>query len=379
MRPLSRHLINGALVGFFLFQGSLVPLAGQASQKIEFKGDLRFRMESDWDSLRADGSLQPSRDRARIRARLGILWHLNPALELGLRLRTGSFKSQQSPHWTIRDFDGNSTGDHQILPDQYYLRWHGERSWVWLGRNQWPLWKANELLWDDDVTPAGVAGGRQFGAAGGRLTLQGGIFATPDGGIKFHSVMEAGQVLFVKKLADWEMTSAGSLVNLTGRSDAEYLRSGNGSRDYTVLTGNLYFAYLGWKYPVRLGTDLHQNLQSYSPDSSDLIGARNRDQKTGFTSSIQVGSLKKRGDWLASYTFGRIEMLSVNASYAQDDWARWGSATQTDSSDFTGHELQGAVALSSQINLVTRLFFVDSITTAAESKRFRVDLNYRFP
>ena len=72
-------------------------------------------------------------------------------------------------------------------------------------------------------------------------------------------------------------------------------------------------------------------------------------------------------------------MLSVNASYAQDDWARWGSATQTDSSDFTGHELQGAVALSSQINLVTRLFFVDSITTAAESKRFRVDLNYRFP
>jgi hypothetical protein len=83
-------------------------------------------------------------------------------------------------------------------------------------------------------------------------------------------------------------------------------------------------------------------------------------------------------DWLLGYYYAHIEILSVNASYAQDDWIRFGSGTQTDASDFEGHEIRLGYALSANINLLARLYLVDAITTRQDGKRFRVDLNWRF-
>jgi hypothetical protein len=68
----------------------------------------------------------------------------------------------------------------------------------------------------------------------------------------------------------------------------------------------------------------------------------------------------------------------VNASFAQDDWIRFGSATQTDSSDFSGHELRASYAISKTLNVVSRLYLVDAITTIQDGNRFRVDLNWKF-
>jgi hypothetical protein len=88
--------------------------------------------------------------------------------------------------------------------------------------------------------------------------------------------------------------------------------------------------------------------------------------------------LKERNDWLLGYYYAHVETFSVNASYAQDDWFRFGSGPQTDSSDYEGHEIRAGYAISKYINLLARLYFVDAITTEQDGNRFRLDLNWRF-
>lgn len=106
--------------------------------------------------------------------------------------------------------------------------------------------------------------------------------------------------------------------------------------------------------------------------------ADDTDETLGFVLSAQLGQLKDRHDWLVGYYYAYIETFSVNASYAQDDWVRFGSGAQTDSSDFKGHEIRLGYALSKNINLLARLYLVDAITTGQDGSRFRLDLNWRF-
>lgn len=68
----------------------------------------------------------------------------------------------------------------------------------------------------------------------------------------------------------------------------------------------------------------------------------------------------------------------MNASFAQDDWVRWGSATQTRGSNLKGHELRFGYGLAKDLNLLARLYLVESITTVEDGKRFRIDLNYSY-
>jgi hypothetical protein len=91
-----------------------------------------------------------------------------------------------------------------------------------------------------------------------------------------------------------------------------------------------------------------------------------------------LGGTKEAGDWQFGAWYTRIEALAVNPSYAQDDWVRWGSATQTDSSDLKGFELRAAVGLGHGQNLMARLYLVEAITSQQDGKRFRIDYNVGF-
>jgi hypothetical protein len=102
------------------------------------------------------------------------------------------------------------------------------------------------------------------------------------------------------------------------------------------------------------------------------------DETFGYVLSATIGQLKKQHDWLVGYYYAHIETFAVNAAYAQDDWVRFGTGPQTHSSDFKGHEIRAAYAVSKNINLMARLYLVDAITTVQDGNRFRLDLNWRF-
>ncbi len=159
---------------------------------------------------------------------------------------------------------------------------------------------------------------------------------------------------------------------------SKHLRNGNGTRDYTLWVGNLQAKLQGAGKPLTLGLDVMHNSEDYSPTDPDPFTAAHYDQRDGFVSFATFGQLKKRGDWLAAYYYAHIETLALNASYAQDDWVRWGSATQTDSSDLKGHEIRFAYSLAKNLNVVARWYLVEAVTSVQDGKRFRLDFNHKF-
>ena len=164
--------------------------------KAQIYGDFRLRMESDWDSQRSNATLRSDRDRMRIRLRLGLNWNPTTFLSAGLRVRSGNQDSSQSPHITFLDFDDNSTGAQDVLLDKYFLQGKTEGLSVWGGRNSLPLWKQNELFWDDDVTIAGVGARYQVDVGNGSLTFNAGSAALPDGGVRFNGLLNTGQLVY---------------------------------------------------------------------------------------------------------------------------------------------------------------------------------------
>ena len=176
-----------------------------------------------------------------------------------------------------------------------------------------------------------------------------------------------------------------SLVAYPSDPGSALLLDGNGARDYSIwmLSGQLTLD--AGARPLQLGVDYMMNTEDYSPTDPDPFTAFHHDQDTGYVLSVRWGGASRPGDWLAGWYYSRIETFAVNSSYSQDDWMRWGSASETRSSNFVGHEFRFEYALRSYMNLVARLYVVEGIeprsaaaTALEDGNRFRIDLNVKF-
>jgi len=344
---------------------------------LTFYGDLRLRYEIDWDSQTATGVERDDRQRGRVRARGGFNYAFLDDWSVGARVRTGDSASQQSPHLTFASDDG-MRDDFDLVVDRYFLQYKS-RAWLaWGGRNLSPFWQQNELFWDEDVTPTGLAGTYDRSLGKGKLTAIAGGFYLPDGGYGLNGQMVAGQLKYTRPFKASQITAAGSIHYMHGEEGAAYLRNRNGERDYLIGVGSVQWTVPVKKLPLTFGADVFCNFMDY--DASDVapFPAGDDDEVLGYVFSAQLGQLKKSCDWLVGYYYAHIETFSVNASYAQDDWIRFGSGAQTDASDFEGHEVRLGFAVSSRINVLARLYLVEAITTRQDGNRFRVDLNWRF-
>ncbi len=353
----------------FLAVGHAADEEGEDSFSVS--GDFRFRLENDFDSQTASGTKRDDRTRARVRARVTLSYKPSSPFSFGLRLRSGSEESQQSPHITVADFDNNDTGDSDFVFDKWFFRVANENSWAWVGRNSFPFWKQNELFWDDDVTPAGIAGGYKAGM----VDITAGYFSLPAGMDKFAGNLGALQVALSGKSGELGIKGAIGFYNFDADpNDPDIVRflSNNGLRDYQVWVGSFQLGMTAGDQPLKFGVDVMKNTEDYA------LTETARDEDTGFVAQVSYGQTKQPGDWLVAYYYARIEELAVNNSFSQDDWMRWGSATQTRSSNFKGHEVRFAYGLAKQLTLVARLYIVEAITTNEDGNRFRVDFNYKF-
>ena len=345
--------------------------------EFEVYGDFRTRLEVDFDSQRSNGTERDDRTRLRIRARLGLTYGRGP-FSFGVRLRSGSDGSHQSPHITVLDLDGNDTDDADFNLDRWYARAEGAKAWAWIGRNNLPLWKQNDLYLDDDVTPAGVAFGWKTDlGAGGSFALNAGYFSPPVGMRQFAGNLGVGQLV----LQNGGFTVAGALLAFDANpddADSSILLRGNGARDYTIWVGSLQHKFKAGKKPFALGVDLLHNSENYSATDPDPFTSASHDQTNGFVLTTRLGSTGEKGDWLAAWYYAEIETFAVNSSYSEDDWARWGNANQNRLSDFKGHEFRFAYTLAKNQNLVFRFYRVEALTSGEDGSRFRVDFNYKF-
>ncbi len=367
--------------------GQAVAAETQAGDRdmVKFFGDFRFRLEEDWDSQNSGRVERDERTRARIRARLGLKVTPNDNVELLTRVRSGSRHSQQSPHVTVVDFEQNDRGDEHVLFDKWYLKLENEQYWAWVGRENLPFWKQNELLWDDDATVAGLAAGASYPVGSGKLALNAGFVRLPDGMTRFNGDMSVGQLVYTTNFNEIDLTAAGGVLVMDGEDDAKYLLNGNGGRDYTIWVLDLQAKTRAFELPLTLGLDVYHNSENYSRAEvaaffNPATTKVSRNDTDGFVASALVGQLKNKGDWQVGYSYARIETFAVNASFAQDDWMRWGSSdgTQTTGSDFRGHEFRLAYVPWKNWDILARYYDVESNNNPQDGKRFRLDLNWKF-
>ncbi len=359
------------------------PVRGDLVKTDRFRAyaDFRLRLESDFDSRTATGAEREDRTRMRVRARLGARFEPDEHWRFELRLRSGQEASQQSPHITIIDFDDNDTGDASFDLDRWYLRGTTGNFWASAGRDRAPIWKQNEELFDDDATFAGIALGGAHSIGTGKLSWSGGYYSSPVGMRSFSGNLGLMQLVFQTEPHDLSWTFAlGGFRHEADPDDpdAPMLLQNNGLRDYSIVAGAVQARRELRGSPLKVGVDLLHNAEDYSADDPDPITAANHDQTDGFVIVASYGGLDAPRRWLVGYSYADVELFAVNSSYSQDDWVRWGSATQTRSSDRKGHELRFGWALHEQANLLARLYLVEGVSTPEDGNRFRVDFNYAF-
>ncbi len=294
------------------------------------------------------------------------------------RIRTGPATGQQSAHVTVQDFDDNPIGEQDLAADRWFVARETARRSLWLGRNSAPFFKIDELAWDDDVTGLGVGVRQRLGPDAHPTELVATWVTMPDGMRDFVGRLVAVQVLRSWGASGPRWTAAAAVYAFDGETGAKHLRNGNGARDLTLGEIQVRSRFNAAGRPWSAAAQLLRNFEDYSADDPDPFTAANRDQSDGWVLALDVGELSKPGAWTVGYRRARIEAFAANASFAQDDWVRWGSAAQSDGTDLNGHEFRAGLALSTNINVALRLFDAQAITSVQDGRRARIDFNARF-
>lgn len=369
------RVIRAVIVG-------LVPItalnaAEETKSPVDLSGDVRLRLEQDWDARTDAGLPRADRARARIRARLAAKVDLGIGLTLNGRVRTGASNAQQSANITFADFDGNNVDVLDGGVDRYSLAWKGKQVGLEIGRMGFPFFTPNEYFWDGDASPMGVAANLSKALRGdATLKFSGGTFRLPAGFYGYSGTLVAGQVVAESKSA---LLAVGLFRFAANPADPDrlFLPENNGGRDYDVLAVNAQYRLRAAGKPLAFNMDVYRNLRGYS-GASDPISRTNADQRTGYVLSATLGDTVERGDFQLGYRYFCMEKLAVNASYANDDIARFGSGPQALLTDVKGHDLFANYAVTSALTIGVRTMFVQRITNAEKGNRARFDVIYSF-
>ncbi|MDP7741201.1 MAG: putative porin [Lentisphaeria bacterium] len=347
-------------------------------ESLKAYGDVRLRLERDDDSEKADGSFRRDRDRFRTRLRLGLKYQASDNLSFNIRARTGNHDAQQSPHITLWQDHGSAGEQGDVTLDKAYAKLTMSQSWIKLGRDGLPFWKPNEFLWDDDVYIDGLMTGCNWDYPNASMAFNGAFAALPDGDDRHarsnRSTVTALQFVYQRPVSDGNLTIADGFLYINDNNDnANGINQAEGEDlDYRINAVNIQYKLKTRGLPLAVGADYMHNFADGAKGD-----AGNKDRNDGWDVYAKLGSLKEPGDFLAGYYYARVEKYAVARHLSQDDWFRWGSATQTRSSDYKGHEIRVAYAFTKKINLVARGYLVDAISTGEDGKRFRLDLNVK--
>ncbi|EJN27291.1 hypothetical protein PMI35_03530, partial [Pseudomonas sp. GM78] len=191
--------------------------------KTQFKGDVRFRQEN----VHNDGvSNNKDQDRQRIRARLGAYSEINPQVDTGIRIATGSSDDARSTNQDLNNYFDKK----QIWLDLGYVDYHPDaikNLHVIGGKMLQPWVSMGDIIWDSDVNPEGLAltykyplGNTELFGSAGHYTLKDNV----DGdGVQFkHDLrLYAGQLGARFAITDnLKMTVGGSLYNYDNDEDS---------------------------------------------------------------------------------------------------------------------------------------------------------------
>lgn len=352
------------------------------ASKLKFGGDFRFRIEHDWNSQNSSGVARDDRSRLRYRFRYGIHYSLDKNSSFGARLRTGNTNDQQGPHITI----GGNEGEFGLVKigfEKLFYEYQSKNFTGWVGKNTIPIKKINELFWNDNVFPEGIA--LKYWLHLGENS------AIPSVGINAgHFIIRSSNKTFDKDSYLQVLQFESSIWDRITVFPAFYYFNQVGNFPDGQETFHIDYSifHLGSLFKItknlNFGAELYANLEDYS--KNDSIPSNLQDQKQGIVLSAKYGKVKKKGDWLFHLYYAHLEKFAVVDYFAQNDWARWDyssiDAAGSRITNFQGVEARIGYAIKENFNLILRTYFVEELKKVGIFKengsRIRLDLNIGF-
>lgn len=367
------------------FHGLFAQTEKEENKRLSFEGDIRLRIEHDWDSMRSDGSKRNDRSRLRYRIRLGSTFKLDKYSSFSTRLRTANINNQQDPHHTIGGQDGEFELG-RIGFEKIFYQYQNKGLTAWMGKNSIPLKKLNELFWNDNVFPEGIALKYKFRFQKDqlidKLSLNAGHFIVRANGQGFRADSYLQVFQIETDLLDKRLSLFPSYYYFRDIGD---LPDGFASStlDYNIFHLGSTFTLLK-KPKLVLGLEYYNNFTDYTdvPAVADDF----KEENQAFVIFVKLGETKTKGDWSVKLTYAHIEKNAVVDYFAQNDWVRWNySGVGSNASrltNFRGFDLRISYAIKEKYILNLRAFSVEQILPFGIEKedgnRVRLDLDVKF-
>jgi hypothetical protein len=365
-------------------QVSAIPESMKWVEKVKISGDIRYRHES--IDEQSGGDWKQGVSRHRIRARLGIDGKVNDDVDLGLRLASGS----ADPVSTNHDL-GDSFSSKTIWLDLAYFDWHpGTMKGLDVvgGKMINPFYTVgrNELIWDTDLTPEGLAAKYEMPISENlKAYLSGGGFWVNerDSSGSVDSSLWGIQA-YLKNKFDNDTYLLGGMSyydygNIEGQGDIYTAWKGGTTRkwfgntfsgaaadsgvfayDYDIIEG---FAEYGFKiadYPVALFGDYAHN--------TDAPGSKSNSWLIGCT----FNKAKAPGSWEVGYDYRDIDSDAVVGQFNASDFVGGGT-------DGKGHKLSFIYQLARNFQVGLNYYLSQRKNADDDDyRRMQADLLFKF-
>jgi len=386
-------VVAGGLMG-----AAMIPSPASAAVAVNDDGSLKLfgdaRLRYEYDNRRKAALASEHRDRFRLRARLGVVYDADDIWSMGLRLRTES-DALNSPHQTT-GFFGSSGRNQDFGLDRVYVKVKlpvlGGKVSVWGGKNGMNLWQQDEVWWDTDIQPEGIAGTFKTNALpiAGTLTVNGGGFILSEGNFESATLgnhdgaLATVQGVYQTKMFGPKLTVAvtyAKIINPEDLSVAINKASGKAGPPTTVLQSS---RYTGASVQIkgsnwRIGGDIIDS-NSQTQDAAYVVQAR---YKPAFLHGIG----------LRVYYY-RVEGFSVlgDGIFTQDNFANPGSFGLT---NFRGQRYQIDYKFNKHVSMDLRAYIAkqldaatgtlqsggtvtDALMSRVKHDRYQVNLNVKF-
>ncbi len=210
--------------------------------KTQIKGDVRLRYED----VNVDNPISRSgnQDRERVRARVGFYSEINPQVDAGVRVATGSSADARSTNQSLDNYFEKKS----LWVDLAYLDWHPTaipNLHLIGGKMAQPWVSMGDIIWDSDINPEGVAvtyktnlGATELFGSAGHYTLKDNV----DGdGVQFKhdAQLYHGQLGAKFNAADTlKFTVGGSIYGYDNDKESTVLRAlGNTTNEFNLEPG----------------------------------------------------------------------------------------------------------------------------------------------
>jgi hypothetical protein len=339
------------------------------TENIKISGDLRYRH----NMINEDN--KDSRQRQRVRARIGLDARVNDNVKVGIRLASGG----DDPVSTNQDLtDGGSTKG--INLDRAYFDWRATaNTHVIGGKMKNPFYRpgSDATIWDDDYNPEGMA-----------VTYSDEMFFVNAAGFWMEenknassslrnddddSYMLGAQAGLSTELANMTRLTAGvsyyDYMNTQGQTPFyDGSRAGNSLdvnggylTDFNIIEVFANAGFMVGEFPLMVYADYINNTAADDLDTAWAIGAK-------------IGSVSAAGSWDLGLAYRNIEADAVVGTFPDSDFGDGGT-------DAEGFRFTGGYGFAKNWSLRVNYYLNDIDANAGNEHdygRLQADLQYKF-